>query len=47
MTERTVLWQTTIYDEDVVNMDKDKIKQLRLELTKAVTDICWNYGVHN
>jgi len=47
MTERIVLWQTTIYDKDVVNMSEDKIKELRLELSKAVYNICWNYGVHN
>jgi hypothetical protein len=47
MTERIVLWQTTIYDKDVANMSEDKIKELRLELSRAVYDICWNYGVHN
>jgi len=47
MTERIVLWQTTIYDKDVANMSEDKIKELRLELSRAVNDICWNYGVHN
>jgi len=47
MSERIVLWQTTIYDKDVANMSEDKIKELRLELSRAVYDICWKYGVHN
>lgn len=47
MTERVVLWQTTIYDKDVANMSEDKIKEFRLELSKAVYEICWKYGVHN
>lgn len=47
MSERIVLWQTTIYDKDVVNMSDDKIKEFRLELIKAVTEVCWKYGVHN
>jgi len=47
MTERTVLWQATVYDKDVANMSDDRIKEFRLELSKAVYEVCWNYGVHN